>query len=701
MDTRRYQPSTMFFTAILLSGYIIFLTLAIRQTGNLFGGTLSAEKGILDLRDINFSSREMFRIEGQSEFYWKQLLTPRHFASLHPPKRTGYANLPGIWNGTVTDSGKIGSFGYATYRLLIKLPEDGRYGLRIKEIDCAYRLWANGEEVSVGTVASTKERMKPSWRREELYFFSKDRQVELVMQVSNFHHRKGGPEDIILIGTAKQIIKYKRQQTAFTYFLAGVFVIMALHFMGIFLFRKTSINALNFSLLCFAVLLRLITTNEKIILELFPAIPWGVLIRLEYLSYMAILPLFYGFFRSLYPSLFPLVLQKALTIVTLLTSLLVIATPPSFFTYTPLFFQVFFLLMALYTLIMLTNATLQKLDDSIMVLRGFIFVFLVALNDCMYYNRWIDTDYYLPIGLFIMIFTQSFVVSRKISAAYLSLEVQTKELEAHNINLENTVQTRTAENIALSHDKEELQCALFACTQQKSLLAAHKEQMRHMLANDIYAQLKTVVGLAEMPDIPTKELLMAEAGRQMLCQVGNMLDVERFEQTPPELVRQDIALAQSVEKAVSGNRFWASQTSKEIAVIVDKAITVNCQADLLERVVSNLIMNAINYSPANSTITVQTSAVNKEWIELSVIDQGPGIKPELHEKIFDRYCPQSKLPDQSTFTGLALAFCKLVVEAHGGKISIDPSQKKGTKVTFTLPVSHHKDIADKQFEVPN
>jgi signal transduction histidine kinase len=114
---------------------------------------------------------------------------------------------------------------------------------------------------------------------------------------------------------------------------------------------------------------------------------------------------------------------------------------------------------------------------------------------------------------------------------------------------------------------------------------------------------------------------------------------------------------------------------------------VDTNATRLNQVLSNLIGNAVKYhhDVANVKIHVSTEVVG-EWMYLSVCDNGPGIDPMFHTKIFEPF--QSLQPkDQIESTGIGLSIVKRTVEFYGGNITIDSELGRGTKFTLSWPIS--------------
>jgi NtrC-family two-component system sensor histidine kinase KinB len=104
------------------------------------------------------------------------------------------------------------------------------------------------------------------------------------------------------------------------------------------------------------------------------------------------------------------------------------------------------------------------------------------------------------------------------------------------------------------------------------------------------------------------------------------------------------------------------------------------------RVLTNLLDNALKFTPDGGQISISAEANPAGTITVHVSDTGPGIPEDFREKIFDRF---SQVPGQSgrrRGSGLGLTFCKLAVEAHGGRIWVEPRPGGGSIFTLTLPI---------------
>src|SRR5204863_3176589 len=101
---------------------------------------------------------------------------------------------------------------------------------------------------------------------------------------------------------------------------------------------------------------------------------------------------------------------------------------------------------------------------------------------------------------------------------------------------------------------------------------------------------------------------------------------------------------------------------------------------LIDQVVTNLLENAARHSPEGGTVRVRARE-HDGWVEVSVSDQGPGVDPADRDRIFEPF----RRGEGSTSSGVGLAICKAIVEAHGGRIDVEAANGGGAQFVFTLP----------------
>jgi signal transduction histidine kinase len=220
-----------------------------------------------------------------------------------------------------------------------------------------------------------------------------------------------------------------------------------------------------------------------------------------------------------------------------------------------------------------------------------------------------------------------------------------------------------------------------------------RDELTHMIVHDLRSPLTIVTGYMEALGetaagklSPTEAKFVAEAQRgadKMRDMITTLLDVGRLEagQMPLRLQAHDVA--QVARKAAS--HFSPVLKDRHLRCDVpSEPVIVNCDADVVRRVLENLISNAIKFTKPDGTIRVNVQRHETD-VTISVSDDGQGIPPDQHKHIFEKFGQTDSGAQQKNSTGIGLAFCRLAVEAHEGKIGVQSELGKGTTFSFTLP----------------
>jgi signal transduction histidine kinase len=165
--------------------------------------------------------------------------------------------------------------------------------------------------------------------------------------------------------------------------------------------------------------------------------------------------------------------------------------------------------------------------------------------------------------------------------------------------------------------------------------------------------------------------------------VSDLLDLSHLERgLAPSLRRSSVNVGDALRSVVE---LLARRSTHVIHLeCADALPAVDADADALDRVLKNLISNAMKYSPAGTAVTVRARALGA-GVEFSVEDQGPGIPAAALPRVFEPYYRAPGAAHAAVGSGLGLAVVKSLVDAHGGSIAIDSALACGTRVTFVLP----------------
>jgi two-component system, NtrC family, sensor histidine kinase KinB len=169
----------------------------------------------------------------------------------------------------------------------------------------------------------------------------------------------------------------------------------------------------------------------------------------------------------------------------------------------------------------------------------------------------------------------------------------------------------------------------------------------------------------------------------------NLLNLARGELASIALKRERLDVSRLVREAVA--RFGVQAREKQIKLEgqADESAEMNGDAVKLSWVISNLIGNALRYTPAEGKIVVRAQR-DDGHLRLNVSDSGPGIPPEVRQHIFERFAQYGIKDRQRGAAGLGLAIVKEIVEAHGGRIFVDSAEGYGTTFSVELPLSEQE-----------
>ena len=169
--------------------------------------------------------------------------------------------------------------------------------------------------------------------------------------------------------------------------------------------------------------------------------------------------------------------------------------------------------------------------------------------------------------------------------------------------------------------------------------------------------------------------------------INDLLDIKRIEEGHLDLELQALDAKEVVVLAASEMESLAAQFKVELVPIFEQQAIVSADSDRIVQVLTNLISNAIKFSPAGGRVTLRLSrSANAHRARISVEDEGEGIPPADAQKLFSKF---GQLADgrKKLGTGLGLAISKAIVEQHGGEIGIDSQAGRGSKFWFELPLS--------------
>lgn len=236
--------------------------------------------------------------------------------------------------------------------------------------------------------------------------------------------------------------------------------------------------------------------------------------------------------------------------------------------------------------------------------------------------------------------------------------------------------------------------------QSEKAEAARYEQYRRDLAAMTYHDMRnplqniqiSLSGLERLlhnnttPMVSEMLRLAQHSSQQISRMVKGLLDIERLEQGRTMLNLKPVKLETLLRDTVEMVRPMTEEVGQTLSYAGDGSLPqLQIDADMVQRVIINLIENAVKHTPEGGSITVSARR-SADTVCVSVSDTGPGVPDNFKDEIFDKFfrIKHSNAPEG---VGLGLAFCRLAVEAHNGRIWVESEPGEGAVFTFALPVS--------------
>ena len=262
---------------------------------------------------------------------------------------------------------------------------------------------------------------------------------------------------------------------------------------------------------------------------------------------------------------------------------------------------------------------------------------------------------------------------------------------------EEEVFARIATHLRLHRQQIEIAAQKKAVQQsydQLQALEKQRDQLVHMIIHDMRSPLQGIFMGAEIIEAELRQsgnealvevvgpLLVA--GRKLRDMISTLLDISRMEAGAMPVDLQDCDLRTIVDRALESLGALARGAPVQYTPPVEPA-SVRCDPEITRRMIQNLVANAIQHTDKDGHIQISIQTM-PDTVTLIVRDSGPGIPPEDHQRIFEKFAiATDKGKRKQGSTGLGLPFCKLAADAQKGQIGVESEIGKGSTFWFTLP----------------
>jgi signal transduction histidine kinase len=662
------------------------------------GQTHVAIEGVVDLRQMENKERFAINLNGDWEFYWNKMLYPNDFRKKPKPKPDLFPDVPSYWTD-YKDFIPTTGFGFATYRLTILLPPDinKRLALEIPVFDSSFDLWINDSLIySNGIPGKTEESTIPAYRPGFMRYSPASDTLVVLVNVANFHHRRGGFWLPMRIGTFTQIQRDKAARYAGAYSSVSLLFGFAIFFFFFFLlYPKDRIHGF-FALAILGIAIRPLFTNNFLIYDFFD-VSWTWTIRLEYISLYLILGGMLWFTDHLYPTKLIRKVAIILTPVFLSAFVLTMVLPVKYFSYATQVIYPTLIFLFGYSLTISFLRALRRQKLEIIYLFALLLLAFGAAHDVMVSlgKSHGSIGYVMSFVIIIFIFLQAVLLLYKWVFAFYEKEKLQAKLEFMNRNLEELVSNRTKELQLRTEEIEKQNVKIASQNKQLSETIQLKNKIFSVISHDLRSPVVNILYML------------------------NLLKEDEFKEKYDSFANSSIEYAQSVINLLENMLVWGrgqeekikySPSVHDLASIIltnlsifketadRKDISVNFtqkgnslgyfDKDLMDIVIRNILSNAVKYTHRGGRISILVKDKSNEGggIMLKICDNGVGI-PESKQKYLFTMSEIESSPgtEKEKGTGLGLKLCFEVIKINRGTIIVESKEGEGTCFIITLP----------------
>ncbi|GJM33051.1 MAG: hypothetical protein DHS20C18_20520 [Saprospiraceae bacterium] len=378
----------------------------------------------MDVSSWDFSQDGRLKLIGEWAFYPDQLLTGAAVALA--PK--AFVQIP-IGN----DNEQVpATTGCITYRLQLKGVPQTKLLLSVKHIETAYRLIINGEVIQEnGQVSCQAITARPDYSSRLIYFENHQDELELILQVSNFHARALAVPTAITIGLPEAMIVAENGNIAFDSILFGALIIIAFYHFIIYLVRRKDASLLYFAVVSLAMGIRTLLSGERLLYTLFGPDFWPILFKIDYLTYPIGSLFFFWYIHAIFPREYPRWQLLTIAVPAIVYAIVIMASPSIFYTQGLIYYHLVTAVGLIYIASGLALILGRKRTYSLLFVAGFLALILGVTNDLLYTNGILISGFenLSMIGVFIFFVANSAFLAARFSRAYQRVADLSHELQ--------------------------------------------------------------------------------------------------------------------------------------------------------------------------------------------------------------------------------------------------------------------------------
>jgi len=619
----------------------------------------------IDLRQAVWGDGRAHALDGMWRAYWGQLLTPERISTTKATSQL--FPVPAVWDSPLAGQSMLPTQGYMTYQVSVLVPEEmGQLNLYIPDMPSAYQLWVNGElRAQNGRVGRSAQTEEPAFLPKVVKITGHQGRLDVVIQLSNFHYREGGIWFSLRLTDDSGYFAMALKPIIYAVFFAAILIAIGLYNLSLYVFRTKEVAALYFGFLCLAVGVRRLLIDERIV-YMFEWFDWATLQRVEHLCFYLSLPLFMGFFASLYRAHVPAFTKGVCWLLISPFVLLSLMFPARIYTEFNVAFQMLVAASVISACLMYINVFRQQGKNVKLFGVSLLLLALAVIHDILKSNGILDSSNNIAhFGVLAFVVSQSIALQRSYLKSLNLVEKMSTQLESQNREL-----------IRLDEFKDEF----LATTSHELRTPLHGiSGLAKVITESDHGQLS--------PDQRSKIELIGNTSQRLSVLVNDILDFSSIKHGKLKLNVGRVDLSALSELVLSTLKPMVAQKDITLSARVDPHIRY-LEADefRFQQILFNLMGNAVKYTEKGS-IQLTAYPMSRDVV-IEISDSGVGIPAEKRQLLFR---PFEQIHVQghpsASGTGLGLSISRQLVELHGGLLDIDSEVGQGTTVRLSFPSS--------------
>lgn len=401
------------------------------------GRTYQPIAGVFDFTEM-LPSSAVARLDGTWDWIPNRFLPPREpwdsAQALSVP-------VPSKWNDYKVEGKPYGSFGYGTYRIILRSQDlASAWAMKITSLGSAFELYANDQLLAkAGRLSDRPEGSQAAYAPQVVTLPASSGEWEVRLLVSNWEHRDGGLFYSLFFGRLNDLLSFRQNLLFLDIFIFASLLIMAIYNASLYFFLKRDKGPIYFSLICLLFAFRTILYGEYLILAFIPQLDWQLLQKLGYSTLYLAPMLFYLFLGELINRtsgrLIPRKVILTVSAVAGAATLFTVSTPMVWFSQLQTVYQIWIAILFFLMLYYLHLSIRKGFREGYWFLVGVAVLFLTVVNDILHTSHLINTTHLSSIGFLAFLVSQSFLLTQNYSQAFHKIDRLSESLRQINQSL--------------------------------------------------------------------------------------------------------------------------------------------------------------------------------------------------------------------------------------------------------------------------